>query len=534
MPYSQAEAENLHQEGLQRFSEARAKLVDLHAKHKAGELSAEALASGNTELSAAMEDAKSLLARAEQLNTIDRGSARLSELGAMDAGEPDTRPEYLRPMGAGEPDTRPEYLRPMGGSDGDVLGAADRFDRQEESLAGLHASIGMMTRYGMTSEQLSRVSRIAGVAPHTFKQPEGRVRLLLNRFLRHKYLKDRGRESEMLTKEAMAFLQGPGPRPEVAAESAGYDGLEQLNFSPYIDRDGGSIVGHEMRNEIISHLRDRRHIRSLARVFPTNAGSVSFPVFKLRVKLKKSRAHKGKIDGSGEPNIRDFLGKTEFTPHGKLETILFPEELIEDMETDLVSMVTEEIALEAFDDEELEFLTGSGQSESVGVLTALAGTTQGIAHTGPSGAGFLPEDLKTLPFQIREVFRVGAIWMVNRVFLQKVVVMRTEDGGAKTGQFLFQPGLRAGEPGTIGGYEVRESEFYPEHINGSGGASQNVGDPMALFGDWRQYWIIDRLGLEIRILDQTDAKQGMIAYRFRKRLDGAPVRLESWVTLDRT
>lgn len=496
----QAQAENIHKQGLQRYSEARAKLEELHKKQKDGGLSAEALAAEETALSAAIDDAQTYLNRAQQLNTLDRGAEKLRGFAGETPDDGDDRPEYLRPMGE-RPDAN-----------------ANPAEKPSERLAtGGQPQTLTLGGHGLSERQLSHVSRLSGVPPHEYRLLTGRDRELLNTWMKVA----RGKLPERLapSKEDFARLTGTGK------------GREQL-ASPYIDRDGGYITAHEVRNEIIGHLRDRRHIRSRARVIPTNAGSVSFPTFKVRISLKKTRAHKGKVDGSAAATIRDILGKTEFTPYGRMETIYIPEELMEDQTFDLLGFLSEEIAMEAFDDEEGLFLNGTAVNEPYGVLKA---PIPGVAHTG-SGTGnadFLPEDIKTLPFEVREVFRTSGSFMANRAFYKAVTVMRTEEGGAGTGQFLFQPGLRAGDPPTLVGYEAMESEFFPDHIGGTGGASQAAGDPIVLFGDWRQYWIVDRLTLQIKVLDQPKAEEGQIGFRYRKRLDGAPVRLESWVTLDR-
>lgn len=501
----QAQAENLHEQGVQRYEEARAKLVALHAKHDKGELSGEALAAESKVVETAIADAETFLARARQLNTIDRGATELRQLGQIpDETADPKKPEYLRPMGE-DPDSNAQPTPAAPGSE--QLSAATHLQSQI-TFGGT----------GFSSQQMANVARLSGVAPHQYRLLTGRDRELLNRWMCGARGKIAARHRP--TEEQLAYLAGEG------------SGRQALGASPYIDRDGGAITAHEVRNEVIGHLRDRRHIRARARVIPTNAGSVSFPTIRVKVSLKKTRAHKGKIDGSGAASIRDILGKTEFNPYGRMETIYIPEELLEDLNFDLLGFLSEEIAMQAFDDEEGLFLTGTGVNQPYGVLEA---PIPGIAHTG-SGTGnadFKPEDIKTLPFEIREVHRTPGVWMANRSFYKKVTVMRTEEGGTGTGQFLFQPGLRAGDPPTLSGYEALESEFYPDHIDGTGGATQNAGDPIVLFGDWRQYWIVDRLGLEIKVLDQPKAEEGQVGFRYRKRLDGAPVRLESWVTLDR-
>ena len=511
----QSQAEALHQEGVQCFEEARAALVKLDELERDGTLSAEAKISMTTEINSKTGRGEELLERARQLNTIDRGQTDLATLA---------------PDGDDTGDHRPEYLRPRGGDGVAVM-------EPEGMLAGQTAQQFFNPRgalYGMSPEELGRVSRMCGIDAGQFSLSTGKVRRLLNRYLRQHYLHSQNKTHLMCSPEAVEFLERGGQPARAAQATAQYEGLEELNVGPYVDSDGGSVVGHEVRNEIIRHMRDQRHIRTMARVISTTAGSVSMPVFKLRVSLKKTRAHKGKVDGSDPVNIREILGKEQFTPHGKMEIVQVPRELVDDMTMDLVSFIAEEIALESFDDEESEFLNGTGNNESHGVLSALRDTSQAIDIAG-SGAAIDPDDIKRLPFALREVFLQGAVWMANRSFFELVSVMRTDAGaGPGTGNYLFQPGLRAGDPNTLVGFEVRRSEFFPDHIGGLGGASQVAGDPMALLGNWGSFWIVDRQGFEIRTLPELYAEKMLIGFQYTKRFDAAPVRLESWVTLVRT
>lgn len=501
MGSQQSQAEDFHDQGVQRFEEARKAIVELHDKRAKEELSEEALTAEETRIHDLSGNAQRFLDTAKSLNTIDKGRTEFDDIGSQ--------PNYLRPMDDGA--SSPSDPQPFAGR---LPAPNDNGLVTPQQLAGAqYFQLG-----GMSGRQLMQCSSMAGVAPNEFTMLGGNDRQLVNRFLR---AKKPSLAHLAPSKQELAYLANPTRAKR-----------EELNVNPYIDADGAGIVAADIRNEVIGYLRDTPHIRARARVIPTQSGTVTFPTMKVRVKLKKTRAHKGKIDGSGPRSMRDIIGKTEFTPHGRMEMIQVPEELFEDMRFDLIGFVSEEIALEAFEDEERIFLTGNGVSEAFGVLKA---PIAGIPHTGASGALFKPEDIKILPFELRAIHRAGAVWMANRSFYKKVTVMRDDSAGAGTGtgQFLFQPGLRAGDPMTLIGYETLESEFFPDHIDGADGATQDAGDPMTLLGQWKHYWIVERLSLEIRLYDQIYAEQGQIGVRYRKRLDGAPVRLEPWVTLDR-
>lgn len=298
---------------------------------------------------------------------------------------------------------------------------------------------------------------------------------------------------------------------------------EEKFISKYIDRDGGGLGAIEIYNEVLGEIRGTRIIRNKARVRKTKAASVGVPSIKVKVHLKPTRSGVGKIDQSDPPDIREILGFSHWTPTGKAEFVDVPEELIEDSDFDLVGFLAEEIAQEAFDDEEREFLVSPLRP-----MGALKAPIPGKPHSGSGAADYTPNDIRLFPFELREKFRANAEWMASKAFYERLLGFRTNAGGADTGEWLFKDGGGPGEPWTVAGYPAQESEFFPDAF-----PAGNAGDPLALFCDWRHYWIIDRVSLEIKRYDELGADKGMVRYRYRKRYDASPTRLEAFATLDR-
>lgn len=301
--------------------------------------------------------------------------------------------------------------------------------------------------------------------------------------------------------------------------------VEARSLSPYTDGEGGYIMNREMRAELIRQERNLVQIRKFARVIRTNATSIAFPAFKSNISMAKMRANQQ----VPKENISKILGKVSFTPHEYDKIIQVPQQLVEDATFAIVSYLAEEIALQASEDEETMFISGSGSSEALGVLSApiykVSGGYGGISV--PTGQVVTPEDIKQMPYNIRAVWRKRATWMTNRFAIAQVAKFRTNVGGPGTGEFLFQMGLQAGQPDTLGGYAVLESEFFPNAF-ATGAAT---GTPVMLFGDWNQYWIVDRLSLTLQRLDELYAETSQIGFKYRKRVDGAPVRTEAFCAL---
>lgn len=281
--------------------------------------------------------------------------------------------------------------------------------------------------------------------------------------------------------------------------------------------DGGIAVSQEFRKEVITRLRDRVYIRSRATVIQTRAASVGFPAFEFEGTLPTV------LENSDYTvqDITDILGKVAFTPHKHGLIYKVPEELIEDMDFDVLALLADRYAVLAGEIEEAEFLVGTGAGEALGILTA---PVTGVDIIG-SGTTLSPEDIVGLPYEIRAVYRNNGMYMMPRSVLKQVRLMRDGSGGAGTGNFLWQPSFVAGQPATVNGFPLAESEFFP--------AAAADGDALMLFGDWSQYWIVDRMDYGVEVLDQLYKAKGQIGYRIRRRYDGAPVMLEAFRRLNR-
>jgi HK97 family phage major capsid protein len=492
------QAKALYEQGVKDYEELRADLAALDKKNSDGELTDEAYAAESAALHAKEQKWEALIARAERLGKLEDGRDKLEELSRQA-----DRPSYQRAMSDGQPIAA-------------ALGAQGR------DSGGCQLSW----------DDRVALSRLSGIAPPDVQLLAGEDRALVNAYFRTRNAQQRGSMTAGLSDAQMARLRRGSSAVSldqaVTEElNAGGVRLTELNANPYIDHEGGALVATEVRSEVLLQLRDRRYIRERAYVIATNAAEVTIPSFKIVKSMHKTRAHKGRVDGVTAPeDVREWLGREKFSPHGKMIMIQIPEELLEDTSFDIVGFIASQIAEQAFDDEEQLFLTGTGRNEPFGVLTA---GVDGFQHTGSGGAAFKPEDIKTLPFKMRAVHLNGAIWMANRKFYEQIAVMRSDSGtGTGTGNFLFQMGLALGDPATLGGYEAVSSEFFPDNISAG-----SAGDPLCLFGNWNNYWIVERKAMDLRVLQELYAATNQIGYRFNKRLDGAPVRRESWVTLDR-
>lgn len=302
--------------------------------------------------------------------------------------------------------------------------------------------------------------------------------------------------------------------------------LETKALSPLTDPEGGFLLNTEQRTEVIRKLRNLVFIRAHATEIGTQAAQVTFPTF--------DPADSQTAPSQVQPNaaipqlsLSNVFGKTAFTPHKKAEVFQIPMELIEDAAVDVTALLTDFMAMRFAEVEENDFINGTGVNAPVGLVTALTKNSLPSVAIAGTGTAMVPEDIVKTVYGMRAVYRTGASWLMHRLVVQAVRLFRTDIGGAGTGMFMFQPSMQAGQPPTLFGYPLYESEFFTNPYAGSAGA------PMMMFGDLKYYWIVDRIDLMIQRLNELYAANDQVGFRLRKRYDAAPVLADPFLFLTR-
>jgi HK97 family phage major capsid protein len=145
------------------------------------------------------------------------------------------------------------------------------------------------------------------------------------------------------------------------------------------------------------------------------------------------------------------------------------QQMLDDAMFDVEAFLAQEIATEFARAEGAAFISGSGTSQPLGFLSSPnsaaldparpMGTLQFI---GTGNAGDFPttnpaDKLVDLVQSLRSPYRQGAVFVMNSATASAIRKFKTS-----TGQFLFQPGLTAGQPATLLGYPLIEAEDMPD------------------------------------------------------------------------
>lgn len=474
MATENAQAQNEQERGLSDWAEIQSESESLQARFDAGEISGEALEAETKALNDRADAADRYFDEAARISTL---TARTASLAARAR-----QPAWSRPLG--EPPGLP------GGEEGE------------------------------TPESQALAAAIA---------PDSTIRSLLNQYLRPP---DSGGGRQALSAAGWKLLTQPRKAPGDLQTLLSAERGESFALTPYVDPSGGYVQAEQVWQEVVQ-IRDRTAaIPSKVRTIPNVPARLTIPTSKVTITFTKGSKKTGQ---SITPlNLSEVFGRTALTPHRKDAILKIPEEFFEDPAFDAVGEIAR--AAERSDREALEtdILHGSGSGTINGITTALkklfaaGGTEVGIDIAG-SGAAVVAADVQTFDLELPATSRVNANWIFNRVGLKKVRLFRTEEGGTGTGDFLFKRALEAGQPDTLNGKEILESEFLEDKIT-----SGVTGDVLWLFGDLEDFWLAVHKDLMLRILDELYAAENMIGYKWTSSRDGSLVRGDAFIYQRRT
>ena len=270
------------------------------------------------------------------------------------------------------------------------------------------------------------------------------------------------------------------------------------------DSEGGFLVPDEYERTLIQALEEENKLRTLCKVIRTSSGDRKIP-------LVASHGTASWVDEEGLiPESDDSFGMISLGAHKVASIIKVSDELLQDSVFDVESYIAAEFARRVGDAEEAAFINGDGAGKPIGMLHDTNGAATGV--TAASATALAADELIDLVYSLKAPYRKRAIFLFNDQTIK--ALRKLKDGN---GQFLWQPGLQAGQPNTLLGYNYETSYHMP---------LIGAGKKPILFGDFSSYWIADREGRSIQRLNELYAATGQIGFRVTQRLDARLVQQE--------
>lgn len=205
------------------------------------------------------------------------------------------------------------------------------------------------------------------------------------------------------------------------------------------------------------------------------------------------------------------------------ELYAFPfatQKLLDDAQVDMEAWLGAKVADKFARQENLAFVNGDGVNQPRGFLTYADGTTlpgtierfgtgvNGDFAANPAGGDVLLNAI----YGTKAAYRGNARWFMNRSVLSAVRKLKDSDG-----DYLWRPGLEAGQPSALLGFQIGEFEDMPDLDTGS------LSIAFANFAEG--YQIVDRAG--ISVLRDPYTNKPYVGFYTRKRTGGDVVNFEA-------
>lgn len=326
-----------------------------------------------------------------------------------------------------------------------------------------------------------------------------------------------GREARELTKEERAIYSDVLRRYMINGRDTIHsvtDVEKRALLQAGSDIGGGHfILGQEMVSGILKKMDDEVFIRGQATKFQLpkaeSLGQVTLDTdpddFEWTTELK-----------TGSEDQATAFGLRELYPHPMAKRLKISEKLIRSAAVDIEAFVMSRLAYKAGVTEEKAFLTGDGNKKPLGIMTAsnlgiptsrdvVAGSTTAVTADG----------LLDVYYSLKTQYLQKAVWGLSRALCKQL--RKLKDG---EGQYLWAPGIQAGQPDLILGRPFFMSENMP--------ATFTSGLYLGFFGCLEYYYIADALNMRIQRLEELYAETNQVGFILRKETDAMPVLAEAF------
>jgi HK97 family phage major capsid protein len=293
------------------------------------------------------------------------------------------------------------------------------------------------------------------------------------------------------------------------------DGLGELQQKAYnitTDADGGYAVPEELDRDILSLLADVSPIREIATVRTIGGSDYK--------RLVNKRGTTGgwvdEDDARAATNPSQLAILTPFMG----EIYAYPQatqQMLDDVFFNAEQFITDECAQTFAEMEGAAFITGDGTKKPKGFLAyTTAATADGARAFGTLEhipAGLAGDWVATNPsdklfdviYALKKGYRAGARWVMSKAMLSEVRKFKDQNDN-----YLWRPGLEAGQPDTLLGYGISEAEDMP---------AKAANSLSIAFGDFKRgYTIVDRMGT--RLLRDPYTNKPFVGFYMTKRVGG--------------
>jgi|SRR3990172_7230647 len=225
---------------------------------------------------------------------------------------------------------------------------------------------------------------------------------------------------------------------------------------------------------------------------------------------------------TGNEDTAMAFGKRDLHPHPLAKRIKVSNKLL-NMAPNAEGLVLNRLSYKFGVSQEKGFLLGNGNQQPLGVFVA---SNDGIptsrdVSTDNTTTAVTMNGLINAKYALKSAYQRTASWMFHRDGVKQVAKLRDESGGAGTGQYLWEPSKKVGEPDMLLGVPLIMSEYVPNTFT--------TGLYVGIIGDFSWYWIADSISMQMQRLSELYAETNQTGFIGRLETDGMPVLAEAFV-----
>jgi len=312
--------------------------------------------------------------------------------------------------------------------------------------------------------------------------------------------------------------------PEMKAYNAGFvdylrGGMEESELkslgkkalSVGSDPDGGYLVTPAMSSRIVTVINETSPLRALASVETISTDSLEF-LEDVNQASSGWTSETGTVSDTNTPQV----GKRNIPVHEMYAQPKATQKLLDDAKINVEQWLSGKVAESFALKEATAFISGNGVGQPRGILTYDAGTSWGQVEQVVSGsaAAVTADGLIALVYALKEHYQSGASFLMRRATVKTVRQLKE----STTNAYIWQPGLKGGQPDSLLGYSAFQAADMP---------AEAANALSVAFGNWKAaYGIVDRLG--IRVLRDPYTEKPFVKFYTTKRVGGDVINFEAF------
>lgn len=269
-----------------------------------------------------------------------------------------------------------------------------------------------------------------------------------------------------------------------------------------------ALAPEEFLHEILKEVEKEAILYSRVRKLPVSgAGSLGVPYEKTDATAAEW-TNEIPATEIGYDKAWEF-GKRSLSPIDLVKQILITKKILAASAFPIDTLAKDKIVEKLTSAFENGIINGSGLNQPLGVFTASADGIPASRDVETGASAISADDLINMKMSLRPEYRSKAVWVMSTEVLKDVMKLKATDG-----RYLWQPAIALGEPATILGLPVIESEYAP--------TAKTAGSYVAVLGDFSHYWFAYWKGLDVTVLNEKYAGTNQIGFLGHTLADGQP------------